>query len=128
MKQDRETSLKRLGILTDEDILYHFPVRYTDTSEVKSIESLEKGESAVVFGNVSGLKTKKGFRSRIPMGEATLSDASGKIKIIWFHQPYLAKMVSEDAFVRVEGKVSQRKSKVESQKRELYFSNPKIES
>ncbi len=123
----QEKALKKLGILNVEDLLYHFPVRYVDTSEVKSIESLKSKENAVVFGQISGLKTSKGFRSHIPMSEAWIKDESGKIKIVWFHQAYLAKMIAENSFVRVEGKISQRKSKVESQKGELYFSNPKIE-
>lgn len=117
----QEKALKKLGILNIEDLLYHFPVRYVDTADVQSIENLKKGDSAVVFGQISGLKTKKGFRSHIPMSEAWLADDSGKIKIVWFHQAYLAKMLVENSFVRVEGKVSQKKSG------ELYFSNPKIE-
>jgi len=56
------------------------------------------------------------------MGTAELRDGSGKIQIVWFNQPYLAKMTPEDALVRVEGKLSARKKNGE-----LYFSNPKIE-
>lgn len=114
-------ALKRLGISTVEDLLYHFPTRYGDTAEVIPIASLLKGMEATVFGQISGLKTSKAFRKRIPMSEAWLEDESGKIKIVWFNQPYLAKMIPEGARVRVEGKVAARKE-------EVYFSNPKIES
>ena len=55
------------------------------------------------------------------MSEAHIEDESGKIKAVWFHQPYIAKMIHEDAFVRADGKVSDRKG-------ELYLSNPKIET
>lgn len=103
--------LKKLGIETAGDLLRHFPVRYGDTSEIKNIGSLEKGETAVVFGKVTKLKTSKGFRSHIPMASAQIEDESGHIQCVWFNQPYLAKMIPEGAFVRVEGKVSQRKSK-----------------
>jgi ATP-dependent DNA helicase RecG len=114
-------ALKRLGISTIEDLLYHFPTRYGDTAEVIPIASLSKGMEATVFGQISGLKTSKAFRKKIPMSEAWLEDESGKIKIVWFNQPYLAKMIPEGAKVRVEGKVAMRKD-------EVYFSNPKIES
>jgi ATP-dependent DNA helicase RecG len=114
-------ALKKLGIETVEDLLYHFPVRYGDTAEVRNISSLSKGESAVVFGKISNLKTSKAFRKKIPMGEAWIEDETGKIKVVWFHQPYLAKMIEPGAFVRVEGKLSMRKD-------EIYFSNPKIET
>ncbi len=113
-------ALKRLGINTIEDLLYHFPTRYGNTAEVTHINTLEKGSEAVVFGRISGLKTSKGFRTKIPMSEGFVTDETGRMKIVWFHQAYLAKMIAEGSFVRVEGKISERKG-------ELYFSNPKIE-
>jgi ATP-dependent DNA helicase RecG len=119
--EPQKKALKKLGIKTIEDLLRHFPVRYGDTSEKRNIGSLIDGEKAVVFGKISGLKTSKGFKSKIPMSEAWIEDESGKIKAVWFHQPYIAKMIHENAFVRAEGKVSDRKG-------ELYFSNPKIET
>ena len=117
----QKKALKRLRIETVKDLLYHFPARYGDTGEFSTIANLEKGQQAVVRGTLSGLKTSKAFRKKIPMAEGWLEDQTGKIKIIWFHQAYLAKMLEEGANVRVEGKVSERKG-------QLYFSNPKIES
>ncbi|MSR87602.1 MAG: ATP-dependent DNA helicase RecG [Candidatus Zambryskibacteria bacterium] len=116
----QEKALKRIGLETVEDILYHFPNYYGDTAEVTSIENLKKGNTAVVFGKLTGLKMKKAFRKKISMAEGSVEDESGKIKIVWFHQAYLAKMLSEGSYVRVEGKVSLRNG-------QLYFSNPKIE-
>lgn len=106
----QKTALKKLGILTVSDLLYHFPNRYGDTSETRNISSLEQGELAVVFGKITGLKTSKGFKSRIAMADGYVEDESGKIHCVWFNQPYLAKMISEGALVRIEGKVSQRRS------------------
>ncbi|MDR3558676.1 MAG: DEAD/DEAH box helicase, partial [Candidatus Pacebacteria bacterium] len=103
--------LKKLGIETVGDLLRHFPVRYGDTSEMRSIDSLERGMTAVVFGKITKLKTSKGFRTKISMASAEVEDESGHIQCVWFNQPYLAKMIPEGAFVRIEGKVSQRKSK-----------------
>ena len=113
-------ALKRLGILSIKDLLYHFPTRYGDTGEVTSIDKLHKGDTSVIFGRISGLKTSRAFRKKIPMAEGFIEDETGKIKIIWFHQAYLAKMIPEGSRVRVEGKVSERKGV-------LYLSNPKIE-
>lgn len=120
IQADQERALKRLKIDTIEDLLYHFPRHYGDTAEVRNLSELNKGENAVVFGTISGLKTKKGFRSRIPMAEAVIDDGTGRAKIIWFHQAYLAKMIGEGTKVRVEGKVSERNG-------QLSFANPKIE-
>lgn len=153
----QKLALKKLGIETIKDLLYHFPSRYGDTSETANISSLKKGDTAVIFGKINKLKTSKGFKSKIAMADAWVEDESGKIHCVWFNQPYLAKMISEDALVRVEGKISQRRVKSLSKQAgesiaqqaltrvgeeliseetsettketlgELYFSNPKIE-
>jgi len=115
------SALKRLGIISVRDLLYHFPARYGDTAQVTSISNLRKGDTAVIFGRISGLKTSRAFRKKIPMAEAVVEDETGKIKIVWFYQAYLAKMIMEDSNVRVEGKVPERNG-------ELYFSNPRIEN
>jgi len=113
-------ALKKMGILTIEDLLYHFPVRYGDTGEINYIENVSKGDTTVIFGTISGLKTSKAFIKKIPMSEAVVTDETGRIKLVWFNQPYIAKMMKEGGLVRVEGKVSERKN-------EIYMSNPKIE-
>ena len=124
----QKSALKKLSIGTMRDLLYHFPFRYGDTSETRNISSLQKSDIAVIFGKISKLKTSKGFHSRIPMADAWVEDESGKIHCVWFNQPYLAKMTPENALVRIEGKISQRKKKKENDgEGELYFSNPKIE-
>ena len=109
----QRSALKKLGIETVMDLLYHFPTRYGDTSETRNISSLTKGDEAVVFGKITGLKTSKGFKSRIPMADGYVEDESGKIHCVWFNQPYLAKMTTEGALVRIEGKVSERKKNQE---------------
>jgi ATP-dependent DNA helicase RecG len=116
----QKSALKKLGLSSLEDLLYHFPTRYGDTSEIKYIQSLKKGDTSVIFGKISGLKTSKAFIKKIPMSEAYLTDETGKIKLVWFNQPYIAKMIAEGSTVRIEGKVSERKN-------ELYINNPKIE-
>ncbi len=114
-------ALRRLGILSVRDLLYHFPTRYGDTAQVTSIANLHKGETVVVFGRISRLKTSRAYRKKIPMAEAAVEDDTGRVKIVWFHQAYLAKMIIEGSNVRVEGRVSERSN-------QLYFSNPKIEN
>ncbi|OHA98632.1 MAG: hypothetical protein A3F20_00030 [Candidatus Zambryskibacteria bacterium RIFCSPHIGHO2_12_FULL_39_21] len=113
------------------DLLRHFPVRYGEAGRIKATEFLIAGEDVVIFGKISNLKTAKTFKSHVPIGTAEVEDSTGKIKIIWFSQPYIAKMFFEGDLVRVEGRVSQRRTKIpstnETKISELYFSNPKIE-
>ncbi len=107
---NQKKALSRLGFMTLRDLLYYFPSRYTNISEIRHINTLTSGETVTILGNISKLKTKKGFKSKIPMGQAVLTDLTGEINIIWFHQPYLAKMLKEGATVRVTGKVSDSKT------------------
>jgi ATP-dependent DNA helicase RecG len=116
----QKKALQKLGIFSVSDLLFYFPVRYSDFSEVKQIINLIPGEVATVYGKISKLKTKKGYRSKIPMGEAELEDLSGKIKITWFHQAYLTKMIHEGESVKLTGKVTEGKQGV-------YLANPEFE-
>jgi ATP-dependent DNA helicase RecG len=115
-----QKALKRLGIETVGDLLYHLPARYEDISDVQSVGGLEKGQEAVVYGQLSGLKTRKAWKSRKPIAEGYVEDGSAKIKIMWFNQPYLAKMYQDGTYVKLAGKVAGSEGK-------LYLSNPEIE-
>ncbi|MFA5933837.1 MAG: ATP-dependent DNA helicase RecG [Candidatus Paceibacterota bacterium] len=116
----QKKALKKLGVVTIHDLLFHFPSRYGDTAEFTTINNISKGETAVIFGRIRGLKTGKAFVKKTPMSEAHIDDDTGSIKAIWLHQPYIAKMIHDGALVRVEGKISERKN-------ELSLVNPKIE-
>lgn len=114
-------ALKRLHLETISDLLYHLPTRYENLSAIQSISSLEKGADAVIYGQVSGLKTRKAWKSRRPIAEGWVEDGSAKIKIIWFNQPYLAKMLREGAYVKLAGKIAGAGDKI-------YLANPEIET
>ncbi len=120
LDENQKRALKKLNLFSVADLLFHFPVRYSDISEVKQIVNLIPGETATVFGKISKLKTKKGYHSKIPMGEGEIEDLSGKIKITWFHQAYLAKMLHEGDSVKLTGKVTESKYG-------LYLANPEFE-
>lgn len=115
----QQKALKKLGISKVENLLYHFPERYGGQSQTRNIKGLVEGERAEVFGEISKLKTSKAYRKKTPMAEGVLEDHSGKIKLVWFNQPYIAKMYQNGSLVKIEGKVSRRKN-------ELYISNPDI--
>lgn len=113
-------ALKRLGIHTIHELLHHLPVRYEDISTIQSVSGLIKGQDAVVFGQIGGLKTRKAWKSRIPIAEGWIEDGSARIKVMWFNQPYLAKMLTDGIYVKLAGKVTGTEGK-------LYIANPEIE-
>lgn len=115
-----QKALKRLRINTVEDLLYHLPARYEDISDVQSVSGLELGAEAVVYGQLSGLNSRKAWKSKRPIAEGYIEDGSARIKIMWFNQPYLAKMYSDGMYVKVAGKVTGSEGK-------LYIANPEVE-
>jgi ATP-dependent DNA helicase RecG len=115
-----QKALKRLGIDTVSDLLYHLPARYEDITDVQSVGGLVKGQDAIVYGQLSGLKTRKAWKSKMPIAEGYIEDGSAKIQVMWFNQPYLAKMYSNGMYVKLAGKVAGTDAK-------LYLSNPEVE-
>lgn len=118
--QNHQKALRRLRIDTVGDLLYHLPARYEDISDIQSVASLEKGQEAVVYGQLGGLKTRKAWKSRKPIAEGWIEDGSARIKIMWFNQPYLAKMYANGMYVKAAGKITGSADK-------LYIANPEIE-
>lgn len=104
----QKTGLEKLHIFTVHDMLHYFPVRYTSTAEIKHIANLTAGEDTTIYGRVVSAKTAKGFRSKIPMTEAVIEDATGHIKAVWFHQAYIAKMLIPNMMVKLSGHVEMR--------------------
>ena len=117
---NQKRALYRLKLFSVADLLFHFPVRYSDISVVMKIADLTPGDTATIYGKISNLKTKKGFRSKIGRAEGEIEDLSGKIKIIWFHQAYLAKMIHNASNVKLTGKVT-------AGKQGIYLANPELE-
>ncbi len=116
----KRKALSKLKLETIEDLLFYLPSRHTERTETKHINELEIGEKATVKGRVFSQKTKKGFRSKIPMAEMIVEDETGKIKAVWFHQAYMAKKVLPGSFVKVSGTVTKRGE-------EIYLANPILE-
>jgi len=108
LSKEHAIALKKLNLETIRDLLFYFPARYMDERENSSIQNLAKGAKVILYGEISNLKIKRSFRGHVPMCEAKFMDMSGSIKLVWFHQAYIAKMYSENEFVKVSGTVSEK--------------------
>jgi len=113
-------ALEKLGVVTLRDLLYHFPSRYEQAGGEASIANLASGQEVTIIGTVEKLQAKKGWKSRIPMTEGYIRDASGRVKVRWFNQPYIAKMYPDGMVVRATGKVTGSADK-------LYLANPQLQ-
>lgn len=112
-----QKKLKKLGIETIQDLLFYFPSRYEDFSNVISIKKVKVGYNACVQGRILEVKHTKTFRKWMDITEIIVEDETGAIKALWFNQSYLARTFKEDDFVCLAGKVSLGKEGV-------YLNNP----
>ena len=85
--------LKRLGIETVRDLLFYFPFRYEDFSQIKKIKDLKDGEEVTIRVKVELIANKRSPRKRKMITEAVVSDGEDQMKLIWFGQPFITKTI-----------------------------------
>lgn len=94
--------MKRLKIKTIKDLIEYFPRTYNDYSLITPIVELEPGEVSI-RGVVETVKSRY-VRRGLHITEAIIADNTGKIKAVWFNQPYLSKSLPKDKEVFLSGK------------------------
>jgi len=112
---------QRMGLNTVRDLLYHFPTRYHDYSEVRPIASLEFGEEQTVIADVWEARALQLGRSRRRDTEAIIGDDTGTIRVLWFGQPWVAKQLRPRTKVALSGKIGAFRGRMQME-------NPEIES
>src|SRR3989344_3759892 len=116
----RGKALKKLGIVTVRDLLYHFPASYEAAGSIHALASVKEGEDVIVYGRLSGLAARKAWTTKKTIAEGWIEDGTARIKIMWFNQPYLAKMLRDGMVVKLVGKVAGSGDKV-------YIANPEVQ-
>ncbi len=112
--------LKRLGIKTIEDLIFYFPHRYEDFSNIVPISEIKSGMPVSIQGEIKEIKNIRTFRKRMTLTQALVSDASGSVQVVWFNQPYLVSTFKKGDFVFLSGKMNQSS-------RGRYLSSPAYE-
>ena len=95
--------LAKLEIITIFDLLYHLPFRYEDRRIITAARSVQPGETVTVVGYISTVKnvfTKNGKR----LQQATFTDSSGTLPVIWFNQTFLSRVFADGDPVTLYGK------------------------
>lgn len=113
------SALRRLGIHTVRDLLYYFPSRFERAGASGTTRTLVPGAKVTLVGELGKLEAKKLWKSRRPATEGYFSDAHGKVKVMWFNQPYIAKMAPQGVPVKLSGTVGGSAERP-------YISNPEV--
>ena len=97
--------LKRLGVETVRDLLYLFPRRHEDFSDVLSVAEVEPGQECTLVLTVwESRVVMQGPKGRRHDTEAILGDETGTVRAIWFGQRYLARTLQPGSRVAISGK------------------------
>ncbi|MBO8129451.1 MAG: ATP-dependent DNA helicase RecG [Peptococcaceae bacterium] len=103
----RAALLRRLGIETVGDLLYHFPRRYEDRSVTRSLVSSLLGETVTTYGVVIGGQEYRP-RKNIQISKLALDGGRGVFYGVWFNQPYILSQMPPGTRLIVTGKLNRR--------------------
>jgi ATP-dependent DNA helicase RecG len=100
-------TLESLGLRTLGDMLYYFPRRYNDYSQLKPIKSLWYGEQVTVIGMVQSVHSRPIRGGSATIVEAVIGDGTGSLRLSWFNQPWLANRLKQGQQISVSGTIEQ---------------------
>jgi len=89
------------------DMLYYYPRRYDDYSQMKPIKDLFYGEQVTVIGTIESVHTRPIRGGKMTVIEAIISDGTGGLRLSYFNQPWMANRLKKGEAVSVSGKIEQ---------------------
>ncbi len=101
---ERAKLFKKLRVNSVKDLLYYFPRRYEDRSQMKTISTLNLGEIQTIRGQILALEVKK-VRRNLSILKMAVGDGTGIIYATWFNQPYLKNIMPIGTKIIISGKV-----------------------
>ena len=113
-------NLEKLGIYTIEDLLYHYPIKYTDSRNITEISNLSENDTHVINGIILSINTIY-TKNRMIFTKAIIEDNTGKAEIIWFNQKYLEQTIKNQSNIIIVGKCKLQKNGI------YLFSSPQFE-
>jgi len=99
--------LTRLGLNTLGDMLYYFPRRYDDYSQLKPIRDIFYGQQVTVIGEVTHVTSRPLRGGKMTIIEVVINDGTAGLRLTWFNQPWLANRLKAGDAISVSGKVEQ---------------------
>src|SRR5262249_11161336 len=83
--------LRRLGVETVGDLLFHFPRAYEDLTDVCPITALKEGTPQTVQGEVVEIDGRRLADGRTVISIVVSDDGRHSLEGVWFNQPYVAR-------------------------------------
>jgi ATP-dependent DNA helicase RecG len=99
-------ALTNYGLETILDLLLHIPLRYEDRSHHTQIAALQVGQVVTLTGTI--INPRNFYKGRRSIQSATLQDATGKVKLMWFNNPHVIDRFRLGAQFLVSGTLNDR--------------------
>jgi ATP-dependent DNA helicase RecG len=104
----RAADFEHAGLVTLEDLLYRFPIRYEDRSRLQTIASLKPGVNAAVAGRLLSCGLRSTRRPGFKIFDAVVDDGTASIRMSWLNQAFLRDVFSRGQHVVLFGAVEMR--------------------
>lgn len=98
--------LKKLGIETVRDLIFYYPIRWEDLSEISEIKDLVPESTVTIKAKLQLINNRRSFKTRKIITEALIADESGSVKVVWFNQPFLTKNLKPGDEIYFSGRVT----------------------
>ncbi len=105
--------LRRLGILTVRDLLFHLPRKYADLTTMYTLwglRGLDPGTSVSVEVTVQDLQVEPTFRRRVERTVARIADDTDLATAVWFGRRFIQTKLKQGDRVVLSGKLKFRGS------------------
>lgn len=105
--------LLRLDISTLRDMLFHFPSRTEDRTEIKNICALTGGEAACIRARVFSPVQVRRIKKNFTVYTLTLADGTGFINAVWYNNKYASANLAVGEVYTFYGTVKESYGKTE---------------
>ena len=99
--------LTRLGLNTLGDMLYNFPRRYDDYSQLKPIRDVFYGQQVTVIGTLTMVDSRQVRGGKMSIIEAVINDGTAGLRLTWFNKPWLINRLKVGEAISVSGTIDQ---------------------
>ena len=95
-----------MELKTVQDLIFYYPFRYEDFSNIVPIGGAKINEQITVVGKISSIENRRTRWKNKPITECFVEDESGALKAVWFNQPFLTKNLKAGDLISLSGKIT----------------------
>lgn len=100
-----QSDFSKLNIKTVGDLLWYFPWRYDDLSEVKKIAEMTDGELATIRATITKIRSFRSWKRKIMISEVSVTDGESQLTATWFNQKFINQILKVGDEIFLNGKL-----------------------